>query len=51
LAKDDSHSQRLRSVMRQLDVGAGILYEIISTSTREKDGGQLHNIEGGRHQW
>ncbi|KAF8188722.1 NAD(P)-binding protein [Pholiota molesta] len=51
LAKNDVHSERLRKIIRQPDVAAGILVQIISTSTREKDGGQFHNIEGGRHLW
>ncbi|KAF9478001.1 NAD(P)-binding protein [Pholiota conissans] len=30
---------------------AKILIDIITASTREKDGGQFHNIDGGRHPW
>ncbi|KAF8176061.1 NAD(P)-binding protein [Pholiota molesta] len=41
----------LRSIMRQPNVAADILVDIISASTREKDGGQFHSIEGGRHLW
>ncbi|KAF8188729.1 NAD(P)-binding protein [Pholiota molesta] len=51
LAENDTHSERLRRTMRQPNVTADILVDIISASTREKDGGQFHNIEGGRHQW
>ncbi|KAF8171706.1 NAD(P)-binding protein [Pholiota molesta] len=51
LDKEDSNSQRMRSMMRQPNAAAGILVDLISTSTREKDGGQFHNIDGGRHRW
>jgi hypothetical protein len=51
LAENDTHSERLRRTMRQPNVTADILVDIISVSTREKDGGQFHNIEDGRHQW
>ncbi|KAF9482909.1 NAD(P)-binding protein [Pholiota conissans] len=36
---------------RQPDEAARMLVTAITTSTREGDGGQFHNVEGGRHPW
>ncbi|KAF9473663.1 NAD(P)-binding protein [Pholiota conissans] len=33
------------------DVAAGMVVDIITASTREKDGGEYHNVEGGRYPW
>ncbi|KAF8172895.1 NAD(P)-binding protein [Pholiota molesta] len=44
-------SQRLRSSMRQPNVAADIMVDIFITSTREKNGGQFLNVEGGTHPW
>jgi hypothetical protein len=51
LDENSKHSERLRRVMRQPSVAADILVDIFSASTREKDGGQFHNAEGGMHPW
>ncbi|KAF8176062.1 NAD(P)-binding protein [Pholiota molesta] len=51
LDENSKHSERLRRVMRQPNVAADILVDIFSASTREKDGGQFHNAEGGMHPW
>ncbi|KAF9472157.1 NAD(P)-binding protein [Pholiota conissans] len=37
--------------LRQPHEAASILVGIIRESTREKDGGQFHNIDGGRYLW
>ncbi|KAF9473262.1 NAD(P)-binding protein [Pholiota conissans] len=43
--------EMLEEHMRQPDVVAGMLFDIFSTSTREKDGGQFHSVEGGILPW
>ncbi|KAF9471367.1 NAD(P)-binding protein [Pholiota conissans] len=37
--------------LRKPDVVANLLVDIIMASTREADGGQFHNIDGGRYPW
>ncbi|KAF9474953.1 NAD(P)-binding protein [Pholiota conissans] len=37
--------------VRQPDEAATVLLDILDASTREKDGGQFHNIDLGRHPW
>ncbi|KAF9474782.1 NAD(P)-binding protein [Pholiota conissans] len=37
--------------LRKPDDAANVLVDIITASTREADGGQFHNIEGGRYTW
>ncbi|KAF8172899.1 NAD(P)-binding protein [Pholiota molesta] len=51
LATNDAMSDFLRSILGAPDVVADKLVNIVSTSTREKDGGQFSNIDGGRHPW
>ncbi|KAF9471368.1 NAD(P)-binding protein [Pholiota conissans] len=45
------YQEMLKNHIRQPDVVAGMLFNIFSTSTREKDGGQFHSVEGGVHAW
>jgi hypothetical protein len=44
-------AQMFDQIKRSPDAAAGFLVEIITTATREKDGGEFHSIEGGRHPW
>ncbi|KAF9471366.1 NAD(P)-binding protein [Pholiota conissans] len=37
--------------IRTPDVVAGMMVDIIMASTREKDGGEYHNVQGGRYPW
>jgi hypothetical protein len=39
----------LRDNMRSPEVAANLLVEIITGSTRDKDGGEFHSIDRGRH--
>ncbi|KAF8188721.1 NAD(P)-binding protein [Pholiota molesta] len=44
-------AQFFKTVMRSPAVAGGLLVDIIAASTREKDGGEFHSIEGGRYAW
>ncbi|KAF8164332.1 hypothetical protein BJ912DRAFT_1095799 [Pholiota molesta] len=48
LFHDDSDgnaiTEQLRNIMRSPEVAAGLLLDIISGSTREKDGGEFHSV-------
>ncbi|KAF9473666.1 NAD(P)-binding protein [Pholiota conissans] len=52
-AMDDPtvYQEMLEKHIRQPDVVASMLFNIFSASTREKDGGQFHSVEGGIHPW
>ena len=51
MAADPKLGEVLKSICRPANVAASILIDIITASTREKDGGEFHNIDGGRHPW
>ncbi|KAF8196073.1 NAD(P)-binding protein [Pholiota molesta] len=44
-------AQMFDQIKRSPEAAAGLLVGIITTATREKDGGEFHSIEGGRHPW
>ncbi|KAF8170562.1 hypothetical protein BJ912DRAFT_933226 [Pholiota molesta] len=44
-------AQFFKTVMRSPAVAAGLLVDIITASTREKDGGEFHSVDGGRYAW
>ncbi|KAF8169529.1 hypothetical protein BJ912DRAFT_172830 [Pholiota molesta] len=41
----------IKDLWRPAEVAAGMLVELIGVSTREGNGGQFNNIEGGRYAW
>ncbi|KAF9473672.1 NAD(P)-binding protein [Pholiota conissans] len=43
--------EMIKEHIRQPDIVAGMLFNIFSASTREKDGGQFHSVEGGVYAW
>ncbi|KAF9473259.1 NAD(P)-binding protein [Pholiota conissans] len=43
--------EMLKNYLRQPDVVATMVFDILSASTRAKDGGQFHSVEGGIHPW
>ncbi|KAF8175096.1 hypothetical protein BJ912DRAFT_989020, partial [Pholiota molesta] len=49
--KNVAFEENFRNTMRTPDVAAGMIVDILLASTREKDGGEFHAVEGGRHPW
>jgi hypothetical protein len=49
--KNVAFEENFRKTMRTPDVAAGMIVDILLASTREKDGGEFHAVEGGRHPW
>ncbi|KAF8193052.1 NAD(P)-binding protein [Pholiota molesta] len=49
--KVDQMRAMLDTIFLRPSAAAGKLVDIIAASTREKDGGQFHNIDDGRHPW
>ncbi|KAF9475362.1 NAD(P)-binding protein [Pholiota conissans] len=49
--KTGMFEQMMKDRWRSPDAAANMLIDIIQASTREKDGGQFHTIEGKRHPW